>query len=711
MPHWARVGLEICLAGAGYAAITVCLLAPLFIAPGSTVLHLGGLGTADTNLILWVLSWGFESLTSDPTNFFNANIFHPVPGMLAGAEHMLGYQPFFASLYALTKNPLLGFNAMVLGSFTTTGLGVYVLLRHWGVRPAAAFFGGFILAYFPRRMTSLSEMQMHANGFLPVALACLDRSLLRGSAAYAAGFAFFLAWQMVCSVYVGFFTITALACYGTALLLWSWRRIQWRGVVSCGLALLVVAVAVGLFHRPLLRRTQVGVIPDYSQSKKLRAFSNEPLRSLYLSPKSLRAGDAHLWRGSTCYLGVVPFLAALGCVFGRRRYGPPWAVAGAATIWLVCHSLSLGPLTNLGGVVIKGPYAYLVDWVPGFSSMRVPSRFAYPAMFGFAALAGLGMGRWLDKVRDEELARRVGMIVLPLALIATSFDYDHAGNRAPVGWRPGQLWGLPRIHRALAKLPKGPVLHISHEIRGQRRFEDLKNMYYSTFYWFPLVNGSTSYVPPAGRVIEDLTHRLPDRQAFDLLQRTTGLRYMTIPTQILNSDAGPAWEKLPVEKIHRYGRSCLFELRTGEADLKDLLLADPDSLDRTLLGNRLRVLSSEERVAGLEISRPMQPVPGRSGVKLSLRITNLSDVAWPVLAADPTRVVSLGVFWRGVNGKTTTPVTRILLASDVPPGETLEEHLVLRRPRLGNWRLRVGIRQGDEWFDEPLEVPEVGKGG
>ena len=692
-----RQATEAVTVSAVLAAITVALFAPVYASPWDTIFDPGGMPSQDILLIVWILSWVSHALATDPSNLFNANIFHPVPNMLTGSEHMVGHQPFFAPVYWIAQNPVLAYNASLLAAFVTTGLGLYLLLRHWGVRPAPAFFGAFVYAFSPIRLSAIHALQMLASGFLPMALLFIDRTLLRGRTTDAFGFAFFLCWQTLCSVYVGFFTAIGVALYAVTALLIGFRRLQWRGVLLLAVAGLVSVIIVGAFHKPFLTRTKSGVIRDYRQSRVLRSFSNSPIGSLVTSPARIRSEETG--RSHTSYLGIVPFIGMIGCLLRRNRE-PRWAVAGALSIALIGHIMSLGPTQVLSMTM---PYAYLAEWIPGFASMRVPSRFSYLVMLGIAAMAGVGWGRWHALVGG--LSKGSTFLILAIAVLFTSYDYGHTILKIRPGKRASTVESIPEPYRALSKLPKGPLLSAPvgenpmHRIRA-----GILAMYYSTFHWHPLLNGATAYSPPQTRMLEDLGKNLPGADAYQLLCRITGMRYVLLHHARLSEKELHAWNSLGMRKLGNYKNQTLYEaISCPDSDLTDeFLVSEPT---QTLRGTPLLPLPRNEAGALIEIKHDTI-VRRHRAISFQVLVSNTSPHTWPVLSTDRAHNFSFGSFWqRKTRAAVKSGVSTHFLGDDIVPGQSTVLNIQAIHPRSGSWRLMAGMRQGDTWLTGPTEVP------
>ena len=125
------------------------------------------------------------------------------------------------------------------------------------------------------------------------------------------------------------------------------------------------------------------------------------------------------------YRSALPQLAAMlalaaTAVLAWRRNGRDlrWAsgvfvLAATAAFWL-----SLGPTPRLLGapIGVPGLYGLLLDYAPGFSALRVASRFAMVLMFALAVLAGIGIAvassyarRWTIVVGGMALAVHLAM--------------------------------------------------------------------------------------------------------------------------------------------------------------------------------------------------------------------------------------------------------------------------------------------------------------
>jgi hypothetical protein len=136
----------------------------------------------DSVLVMWILTWDQEQLLAilrgdggRMWSFFDANIFHPEPLTLAYSEHFLAQAVQTLPVYALTGNPILGYNLLFLSTFVLSGLGMYLLVRALTGREWAAFVAGVLFAFAPYRIPQSSHLQVLSSQWMPFALYGFNR--------------------------------------------------------------------------------------------------------------------------------------------------------------------------------------------------------------------------------------------------------------------------------------------------------------------------------------------------------------------------------------------------------------------------------------------------------------------------------------------------------------------------------------------------------
>ena len=145
----------------------------------------------------------------------------------------------------------------------------------------------------------------------------------------------------------------------------------------------------------------------------------------------------------------------------------------ATVVMLVC---SLGPKPMLAGhqILYEPPYAWLLR-LPPFESVRVPARFAMPAMLALSVSGALAFGR----LRFPERARRTVAIALMAGIVADGWVTHLPLPPVPDFWPSSHADGFA----AVLELPLGDV------------FADVAAMYRATDHHHPVMNGDSGFIP------------------------------------------------------------------------------------------------------------------------------------------------------------------------------------------------------------------------
>jgi hypothetical protein len=686
-----------------FGALTFCVLSPgLSDLWRSNIVPVGATGAheADINLIMWILAWDWHALTTDPLSLYQANIFYPARDVLAGSEHLLGHLPAFAPAYAISGNPVFAGQFNVLLCFALSGSAVYVLLRHWGTGVAAALFAGCLYTFASARLVMVGHPHLLAGYYLPLAIVFFDRCLREPRLRWALLFALCLFLQMACSYYLAYIASFALLGYGAGIACVSPRRLSLRGVVLAGIAVALALAALAAISIPYLRIAGSGVIPEYSGDAIgiagtgwWRAYLDRAFPDLTFSR----------FTPPRFYVGISVLVLGLAA-FGRHQCAATrgqGAAAGALGSAVVCYLMGLGPAVAFDGVRYSLPYAWAMDIVPGFSSMRVPSRFGLFVPLGLACLAGLGLdqvmrrARRFGPVRWLLLAAIVAIVAWDLAL----FDRQFRAVPQAVGD------DLPPIYRRLAGLPRGPLLELP--LHGARAYyftgsiRESRRMLHSTYHWWPILNGQSGYAPPSYRVTSAIAQALPEPAAVRVLARATGVRYILVHTAELSPEEVAHWQSPPgMRRVIGEGRDFLFEIEERPpVDLMEALL-DTAPPTHTLLGVPLGAVPEAGRRASLKV-RHTDPVLSNEIRVVSATVTNASPFPWPALSPAATDLVAVRCRWLNAAGKALPPAGKNegLLPLDLFPGESIGVDLKCATPRtMGRYFLDVAVVQGDVRF-------------
>lgn len=129
--------------------------------------------SGDPLLNAWIMEWTWHSLTTDPSGFWHAPIFHPLRYTIAFSENLLGITLPLLPFYAAGTKPLVVYNIAMLLGFAFSGYGAFVLGRMVTGSAGAGLVAGIFYAFLPFRFDQIAHLQHVWSGWLPLAVAAL----------------------------------------------------------------------------------------------------------------------------------------------------------------------------------------------------------------------------------------------------------------------------------------------------------------------------------------------------------------------------------------------------------------------------------------------------------------------------------------------------------------------------------------------------------
>ncbi len=705
-----------------YGLLAWLLLYPVFANPAREVLDPssrpdGWLTAPVANWAMWALAWDWRILTTEPWRLFDANIFHPTPLALATSQPLLGHLPLFAPTYALTGNAVLAYQMNLLLAIALCGATMYALLRHWGAARTPAFFAGFVYAFCPIRMNSLTHLQIVAAQYFPLVLLFLDKTLATARLRYAIALLTFLLLQVLCSEELSYLTLIALLGYGAGILWHTRGRLSPRAAALVLLAVFVAAAAAYVVRLPRLQLESVELIPRADWLSWAMLDSSGWLSSYLLSPAVARLLGWNASLGAALYIGLIPLALAVIAMRGKR----PNAAADGSVGWVrpallgmiaVAYLMALGPEVQLLGIRLPTAQRLAMKLMPDFSTVVMPARFALILMAGVAALAGFGLQRVLTRLPRRRRLAPVAWGVTAMLLLATAIEYD-------LPFRPHSTRLVesgvitPPAYQALAKLPRGAVLEVP-AVTCDLFDGDLESRYTAAAaaHWQPLINGYAVRPPIHRASIVAMAESLPDARATALLGRMAELRYVVVHlSRLRHTDRGRWRAPAGLRLAGFFGSDLLFEVEEPvAADLLPSMRA-PTPEGETLLGTSLSPLPPQGRTANLVPAGSLsEAVNAGLDFKVKVLVSNESESTWPALAfgGSVENRVSLTYRWEDESGNIVAGHSAAApLPYDLAPKGSVVASLCVSAPaEPGDFRLVVGLAQQGQWFaDTTSAIP------
>src|SRR4051812_15220161 len=373
------------------AGVVLAILMTWPLATGLTRLGRTAPTDADGQFSIWNIAWVARTLVADPQHLFDANIFAPHKTTLAYSEANLLPGALGVPAYALTRNPWLTLNLVLLAAFASAFVCAYLLFLYLGGSRAAAAMGGVVYAFCPYVMSHLSHIQLLFTGGIPLSLLMLHR-VADASVASASGrnvtrgvpLGLALAAQALSCAYYGVFA-GLMVGYGTLVLagtrgLWRSRR-YWTAIAAA--AATALALTIPLFIPFLRVQRDTGFARTVEDTARWAA---RPIDYL-VSPAHAHAPLLAYARSVGPYLEVLfPGFLAIGlgaagvAIAARRRaaWGRRVAADQRSERMRAGETLLLyGTLGLLALWSSFGPNAGLyrvLYYLPTFSFLRAPSR-------------------------------------------------------------------------------------------------------------------------------------------------------------------------------------------------------------------------------------------------------------------------------------------------------------------------------------------------
>jgi hypothetical protein len=452
---------------AALAALTLALTWPQAAFLGSRVA-----AHHDATFSIWRLAWFAHQAPRAPLALLDANIFYPTTGTLTHSDPTLLESIVAAPLFWIGVPPVLIYNLLVLGSFPLAGFGLYRLARLLGCPPGGSFIGAAIYAFAPYRFEHYFHLELLWSAWIPWSLAALH-ALVRAPG-WKAGvrLGIFVALQMAASMYYGLFLAVTLAVLAPLILAaeYSGGRGGFPRLIRSGVLAAAIAGTVAAGYRVVFTQA-VGQLGGRSLDE-VAAYSAQP--DSYLAAP----GNNRLYGGITARfyrpeLALFPGAAAVVLlVIGA------WPPSRTRLVYLVLLAFSVAASMGVHTFVYR-----LLHLIPPFQNVRVPGRFGAIVMAAVAMLAAFGAARLLARFRYAP-ARRAAVVVTTAVLAA---EYAAAPPLMAVARRS------PQVYAELRKLPPGPVVEFPMPASNALPGPDPSYQYWSTFHWFPLLNGYSGY--------------------------------------------------------------------------------------------------------------------------------------------------------------------------------------------------------------------------
>ncbi|GAA3957618.1 hypothetical protein GCM10022407_01250 [Hymenobacter antarcticus] len=456
----------------------------------------------DGYMQIWSV-WHFrEMLLSGHNPFYSDWLLYPEGASLL----MTTYTPIIGLLNVLVGNEMLALNLMLLGQYTLSGVGAWLLVRRWVRQPLLQWLAGFVFAFSPYKMLRLPE---HYDLVLTATVPFFVLAFLRAFE-FRAGRLWPLvrSWGAVAAclglglltLFSDYYITFALLYFSLGYALWFWLRLgeinwrQWRSWLVLAGILLVSHIA--------LRLLRLAGVPDnggFWWGGDVVSYFMPPPNSYWLdvawAQRLFINAGVYTMPGSIeniMFLGfALPLLGLAVCCWpGKQVSTRQQDPQGRPLAWVLLFSvmLTLPALRIFGKSLVNLPTGFL-HLIPFFNNIRCPTRWVLLVslllpLVVFAALEA----RW------THWQPRWQWVLSAVLLVAVSGEYW------PVAPPLASSAALPPAFRAVAALPGKALLTIPVGlVDGKKQVGkvELVNFLYQPHYRKKLLSAYLSRIPDA----------------------------------------------------------------------------------------------------------------------------------------------------------------------------------------------------------------------
>jgi hypothetical protein len=573
-----------------YSLLAVLMTLPLALHLGDRLLGTDSNALNDTYFSVWIFGWQAHQLIADPLNLFQGNIFFPFQNTLAFSEIILPGALLYLPFAYASGNPVFAYNIVLLLTFPLNAFAMYLYALDWlrrtdarrgtsnaqrearhaihepqsaiGNRQSAAVIAGILFAFCTYKMGELRHIQLLMAMFMPLTLMYVARFVRQPTWHHAWLSALFFVLNALASLYYAVFLAFAVALYLVVALALRRYRITRAHLAYGGIAVAGAVIVLAPFLLPFWRLEREF---NFSAGRDPRLFSARPYsylaapasqwlygnltRAFYIASKG-----QPLFPGiAASLLGLIGFLALL------RAKSRAW-IFPVLLAWMG-FVLSFGPDLVLGRVTTPAlpfplPYHFLALVVAPLKSLNAPSRFVVLTMLALSMLAAYGAYAWMQRAPRWRTA-----IAFACALLMV-LEY----LPAPLRLQPVAAGAqIAPVYSFLAQQPRGQA--IVEVPMGRPTFADqdkyVEYTYNAVYHLQPLVNGYSTFIPPAYYAL------VRDMQNFPTNATVNRLRRWGAQWIVVHSDAYAQPQQLRrkldrlkgLEHVQDFGALWLYRIR------------------------------------------------------------------------------------------------------------------------------------------------------
>ncbi len=322
-----------------FVVLSVLHTWPVAQAPSRRILEHG-----DVFVNVWSLNDMARQMTRNPLRPFDGNIFHPYPRSLATAAHVFADALLAVPIRAVTDDPVLVYNIVVLITFVLSGFFTYLLVYELSQSVAAGLVAGCAFAFGAFRFTHFVHLHVLSTQWLPLALLTLHRFLRQPSARRLLWVTLAGLLVAVSSWHLALLGAPALAVAAGVHLLGQ-RRAPWQRMAGLALAASVVGLCllpIGLVYRDVSRDWKPAQLEAAERTRE-RVRNSADVGALFSLDSGLLAPRTFV--ESDVFPGVAILILALPALLSLRTRSRASVRSTPVFLAVLCGATALALLT------------------------------------------------------------------------------------------------------------------------------------------------------------------------------------------------------------------------------------------------------------------------------------------------------------------------------------------------------------------------------
>jgi hypothetical protein len=487
---------------------------------GARELMWTAISRADATFAAWLVGRNARTLLEAPLRLFDTEHCAPARRTMTLGEPMITMGLLGVPFLALTGDPVLTYNLVLVAQWLIGAMAMYALIVAWTREPAAGIVAGLLYTFHPAHASDITHPFIYDTAWTVLALLFAQRLFAHGRWRDAVGLGLCTVLQLGTSFYpflAAFFLVPPYLAW--LVYRYGVRRAGWSRLLLAGV---IVAAGVLVVGGPYL--------------------------AARASPDALRRGYffyeawASFLPGRERFPGwiALPLIVA-ALALGRRRAvaglegDPRWAlVLGAA---LVALAATGGRPTSLISALRGDPqlpfrlpdiYALVASIVPGLDAIRNVAQLRAGVHLAAMLLAGMGTAAVL-RLGGRRWAAGAGAVLVALALVEalrpTAFGLPQTMRWDTVEVRPADA--TLAFYRALHEGGNaGPLVEVPMARNAVYRFGFAIAQISASGWHHRRTSGCFgSYRPPEHERLREICDRLP---APDAIRALHDLGFTTI---------------------------------------------------------------------------------------------------------------------------------------------------------------------------------------